>query len=333
MKNACIVGYGAIGPVHAKAISSNENICLYAVCETNPDRAKKCTDAYSDVVVYNDFYQMLKDDNIDVVHICTPHYLHFEMAKASLEAGKDIVLEKPVTIEREDFKKLEDICKNSNKKICIMLQNRTNPCIVKMKEVVDSGNYKLTGIVANMAWKRDEEYYNQDEWRGSWKYEGGGLIINQAVHLVDMMVYFGGKVKEVYSNLARWNVTNIEVEDSANALIKFDSGVNGIFSASNCHSANAPFYLELQFEGMCLRYADNVLYQIKGEDIQIICRDSQAFEGKKYWGNGHTRVIDAYYNSLEGGDSTYSNLDDSKQAMEVVYTMYEQCNKLKGQES
>ena len=120
MKNACIVGYGAIGPVHAKAISSNENICLYAVCETNPDRAKKCTDMYPDVVVYNDFYKMLTDDKIDVVHICTPHYLHFEMAKASLESGKDIVLEKPVTIEREDFKKLEDICRNSDKKICIM---------------------------------------------------------------------------------------------------------------------------------------------------------------------------------------------------------------------
>ena len=328
MKNACVVGFGAIGPVHAKALSTNPDINFYAVCDTNPEKIKLCKKQY-DVVVYDDFYKMLLDDKIDVVHICTPHYLHFEMAKAALESGKNIVIEKPVTIEREHFKQLEQIVQATGKKVCVMLQNRTNPCIVKMKDVIDSAEHKLSGIVANMAWKRNEDYYNQDEWRGTWQYEGGGLIINQAVHLVDMMVYFGGDVKEVYSNLTRWNVTNIEVEDSANALIKFKSGINGIFSASNCHSANAPFYLELQFEDMCLRYADNVLYQIKGEDIEIICRDKQGFEGKKYWGNGHKRVIDAFYDSLNGKDSTYSNLNDSKIAMEVVYKMYDQCT-LKG---
>lgn len=329
MKNACIVGYGAIGPIHAKAIDANDNIKLYAVCDTNPEKINKCREKY-DVLCYDDFYKMLEDKNIDAVHICTPHYLHFEMAKAALEAGKHIVLEKPVTIEREHFAGLETTAKTTGKKICVMLQNRTNPCIVKMKEIAQSGSHKLSGIVANMAWKRDEEYYNRDAWRGTREYEGGGLIINQAVHLVDMMVYFGGDVASVNSRLSRWNVTNIEVEDSANALIKFKSGINGIFSASNCHSVNAPFYLELQFEDMCLRYADNVLYQIKGEDIDIICRDNQGFEGKKYWGNGHKRVIDAFYNSLEGGNSCYSTLNDSKTAMEVVYTMYEQCNKLKG---
>ncbi len=329
MKNACVVGYGAIGPIHAKAISSNSNICFYAVCDVNPEKTDKCKQEY-DVLVYDEFYKMLEDKNIDVVHICTPHWLHFEMAKAALEAGKHIVLEKPVTIEKEHFAVLEQVAQKTDKKICVMLQNRTNPCIVKIKEVIDSGEHKLTGVVANMAWKRDEEYYNQDEWRGTWKYEGGGLIINQAVHLVDMMVYFGGEVDSVHSHLSRWNVTNIEVEDSANALIKFKSGINGIFSASNCHSANAPFYLELQFEDMCLRYADNVLYQIKGDDIQIICRDNQGFEGKKYWGNGHKRVIDAFYHSLDGGNSCYSDLSDSKTAMDVVYTMYKQCNQLKG---
>lgn len=329
MKNACVVGYGAIGPVHAKALSANPHINFYAVCDINEQKTQLCKQQY-DVVVYDDFYKMLCDDKIDVVHICTPHYLHFEMAKAALERGKNIVVEKPVTIEREHFKELEKIVQTTDKKVCIMLQNRTNPCIVKMKEITDSGKHNLSGIVANMAWKRREDYYSQDAWRGTWQYEGGGLVINQAVHLVDMMVCFGGDVKEVHSNLARWNVTNIEVEDSANALIKFTNGINGIFSASNCHSINAPFYLELQFEDMCLRYADNVLYQINGEDIKIICRDNQGFEGKKYWGNGHKRVIDAFYNNLEGGDSTYSNLNDSKIAMEVVYTMYDECNKLKG---
>ena len=326
MKNACIVGYGAIGPVHADAIAQVECATLYAVCDTNPDKAKLCTDQYG-CVAYSDFAEMLKDDNIDVVHVCTPHYLHKDMTIAALKAGKDVVLEKPVAMNREEFRELMDYVEANGKRdnLCIMLQNRTNACVVKMMDILknDDTTGDLKGIIANLAWHRDEEYYAQDEWRGNWKYEGGGLLINQAVHLLDLMTYFGGDIKSVKSNISHWYVKNIEVEDNANALIGFTSGINGVFSATNCHSTDAPFYLELQFENLTLRYADGVVYKICGDDIDIIERDKKAHIGKAYWGSGHQRVIDSFYRALHGEDGHFTDIYGASNAMHLVYAMYE----------
>ena len=137
------------------------------------------------------------------------------------------------------------------------------------------------------------------------------------------MTYFGGDIAEVKSNISHWYVKNIEVEDNANALIRFESGINGVFSATNCHSTNAPFYLELQFEKMRLRYADGVLYRICGDDIDIIERDKKASIGKVYWGSGHQRVIDAFYSTLCGEPAEYTDIHHARNAMELVYSMYE----------
>lgn len=325
MKNACIVGYGAIGPVHADAINKCPDAHLYAVCDIDAERLKKSTDEYSGVIGYTDFDNMLTDDNIDVVHICTPHYLHEPMTKAALAAGKDVVLEKPVCITRGEMQNIINIAdRHKDRKLCIMLQNRTNACIVKMKRLaasVETG--KLLGIIASLSWHRDEKYYAHDSWRGKWATEGGGLMINQAVHLLDLMIMFGGKPVKVRSNLSHWKISNIEVEDTANALVQFESGICGVFNATNCHSCDSPFYLELDFENVKLRYADGVLYRITDDDITIIEKDVKANIGKKYWGSGHARVTDAFYSSLEGRPSPYTTIYDAADTMSVMFDMYE----------
>ena len=125
MKNICIVGYGNIGPVHADALKNVQNAKLYAVCDINPERIERCQKEY-DVIGYTDFNEMLKDDNIDGVHICTPHYLHYEMILAALKAGKSVVSEKPVVMTREQFDDL--LQTEGSDKICLVFQNRLNPC-------------------------------------------------------------------------------------------------------------------------------------------------------------------------------------------------------------
>lgn len=324
MKNACIVGYGAIGPVHADAIDKCPDALLYAVCDINADRAKKCTDKYSGVISYADFNDMLGDNNIDVVHICTPHYLHEPMTNAALRAGKDVVLEKPVCINQDEMKSIMLTAeKHSDRKICVMLQNRTNACIQEMKRLAeDETSGKLLGIIATLSWHRDEAYYAHDSWRGKWATEGGGLMINQAIHLLDLMVMFGGKPVCVHSNLSHWKIANIEVEDTANALVEFESGICGVFSATNCHSCDAPFYLELDFENVKLRYADGVLYRIVGDDISITERDVKPEIGKKYWGSGHAKVTNAFYSSLENRPMPYTTIYDAANSMGVMFDMY-----------
>ena len=132
MKNACIVGYGKIGPNHANAFEFIENAKFYAVCDVNEERIKKCQETY-DVIGYTDFDEMLKDENIHSVHICTPHYLHFEMIVKALKAGKSVVSEKPVTMTKEEFELLKNTPGAEN--VCLIFQNRLNGCVVKLKEL------------------------------------------------------------------------------------------------------------------------------------------------------------------------------------------------------
>ncbi len=323
--NICIVGYGAIGPVHANAIKKIKNVTLYAVCDINDSRARQCADEYN-CIVYNDFEEMLKDCNIDVVHICTPHYLHKDMTIKALKSGKDVVLEKPVAINKNEMDELVAFVNSdeNKKKLCVMLQNRRNVCIEKLKEIVLNNDLgKLKGIIGNVFWKRDEAYYNQDEWRGKWATEGGGLLINQTVHMIDMMLYFGGKVEDFKASINHWHISNIEVEDNAQVLMYFENGARGIFNASNCYVVDEPYILDLLFEKAHYRYADNCLYKIGEKGAEYITSDKSVKVGKSYWGSGHLTVISSFYDSLNGNGEHYTDINDAYDTMKLVFDIYD----------
>ncbi len=319
MRNVCIVGYGAVGPVHAAALEGINSVQLYAVCDINPQKLNLCQDMYG-CKVFSDFDQMLLDPNIDAVHICTPHYLHKEMAIKALAAGKAVVLEKPVGISLAEVDELRVVSREqSTPPLCVMLQNRTNAGIVKLKEQIQLRDIgMLQGIIANLNWHRDEAYYQQDPWRGKWQTEGGGLLINQAVHLVDLMLFFGGAVKKYESDIHRWGITGIEVEDTANAIVQFENGAKGVFHATNCYIADEAFQLELRFEKAHFRYADGLLYEILDGDATVLAKDEKLRIGKSYWGCGHQTVIRNFY---EGKD--YPDIDDAYDAMKFVFEIYD----------
>ena len=319
MQNICIVGYGAVGPVHAAALEGIKNVQLYAVCDIDPQKLSLCRDMYG-CKVFSSFDEMLLDANIDAVHICTPHYLHTEMAVKALAAGKAVVLEKPVGISLAEVEALRAVSKEqANIPLCVMLQNRTNACIVKLKEQIacrDVG--ALRGIIANLNWHRDEAYYKQDPWRGKWQTEGGGLLINQAVHLVDLMLYFGGAVKKYESDIHRWGISEIEVEDTASAIMQFENGAKGVFHATNCYITDEAFQLELRFEKAHFRYADGLLYEILNGDAEVLARDEKLQIGKSYWGCGHQTVIRNFYEGKE-----YPGIQDAYGAMKFVFEIYD----------
>ena len=319
MKNVCIVGYGAVGPVHAAALKDIESVNLYAVCDNNPKKIKICCKEY-DCKEFFDFDEMLHDECIDAVHICTPHYLHKEMAMKALNAGKAVVLEKTVGIKLSELEELSSFSKEQDKPpLCVMLQNRTNVCVMKLKEIIKSRNVgKLQGIIANLNWHRGEAYYAQDAWRGKWKTEGGGLLINQAVHLVDLMLYFGGPVKNFESEIHRWGITGIEVEDTANAMLQFESGAKGIFHATNCYVTDEAFQLELRFEKAHFRYADGLLYEILDGDVRVLAKDEKLKIGKSYWGCGHQTVIRNFYEQKD-----YPDINDAYAAMKFIFAIYD----------
>lgn len=321
MKNACIVGYGAIGPVHAHALEAAEDARFYAVCDIDESRRRICRSQYN-VAEYGDFDDMLADTAVDCVHICTPHYLHKDMAVKAMRAGKHIVLEKPVGMNDEELDELIAVQKETGAKVCVMLQNRMNQGIQMMRSLLNEPSLgRLLGIEGSLTWHRGADYYNKAEWRGTWKYEGGGLLINQAVHLIDLLGYLGGGIESVRADISAKLLDDvIEVEDTADALLTMNNGVNACFFATNTYGADKPLRIELQYENALFRYADNRLYQITDE-VKILAEDDKNYIGKKYWGTGHQAVIAQFYSALcRGGE--YLKLEDCINSSRALFAFY-----------
>ena len=311
MKNICIVGYGSIGPTHAAAIEKLKSARLYAICEIDPERRAACAQKYS-AVEYSDFDEMLKDEKIDSVHICTPHYLHFEMARKALAAGKEVVCEKPVTMTEEEFDALCEI--DVDGKVCVVFQNRFNPSIEAFKALVESGELgEIRTAKAIVTWSRGASYYAHDEWRGKWASEGGGVLINQSIHTLDYFGYFVGEIKSVRAQMVNFAIPEIEVEDTFSASLRLAGGKRGIFFATNAYGADSAPIFEVIFEKGVSRYDNGKLY-VNG---QVVAEDSKPKIGKMYWGRGHEMLFESFYDKGER-----VSLASVKTTMKTMFAMY-----------
>lgn len=312
MKKVCIVGFGAIGPMHAEAIGKTKNAELFCVCDINPDARNAAEQKYG-VKTYADFDEMLLSPEIDSVHICTPHYLHFEMIKKALAAKKDVVCEKPAVMTKSE---LSALCALPDAdKICFVLQNRLNPCIAKLRDIARGGCFgKILAAKGILTWSRTKEYYAQDPWRGKWDTEGGGVLINQAIHTLDFFSYIAGGVNKVSAHMTNFSLPEIEVEDTFSARLSLFGGASGIFFATNAYGVNSAPEFEVVFEKSVIKYSDGKLFS----DGAVIKEDIVSSGGKAYWGNGHARLISEYYDH-----GKYFKISDIKNTMDTLFAMYE----------
>jgi len=317
MKNVCIIGYGSIGPYHAAALEATESARFYGICDINPQRIEKCRTKY-DVKAYTDFQDVLADENVHSVHICTPHYLHYDMIKDALKAGKSVVAEKPVAMTKEQFDAL--LKTEGIENVCLVFQNRYNPCVQKLKSLIEEQTFgKLICSRAVVTWNRNRQYYEQDQWRGKWATEGGGVLINQSIHTLDILIYLGGDIQSVQATMSNYTLSDvIEVEDTVSAHFCYQNGASGIFFATNAYCSDKVPEIEFVFENETVRYMDSKLWIGK----EVICRDLVATGPKACYGLGHSSLIRRYYD-----DNEYFNIYDAKNTMETVFAMYESAKK------
>lgn len=185
--NSAIIGCGSIHTVHAEALVSSAHANLYAVCDIDEARASNSAEKYN-CRAFSDYHEMLNDSNIDVVHICTPHYLHAPMAIAAMKSGKHVLCEKPIATSTGDAEEMIRVSRETGKKLGICFQNRYNTTSQKIKDTLVSGKAgKILGAKAFVTWHRDKSYYDSGEWRGTWEKEGGGVLImgdgdNYSIH-------------------------------------------------------------------------------------------------------------------------------------------------------
>ncbi|OGX60631.1 MAG: oxidoreductase [Paenibacillus sp. RIFOXYA1_FULL_44_5] len=333
---SAIIGCGNIFPMHATSIQLTSNAELVAVSDNKEDRLEKAAAQYS-CTGYNDYTEMLRNPEIDVIHVCTPHYLHPSMVIAAANAGKHVLTEKPMSITVEDARKMIEACEANDVTFGVIFQNRYNPGSQLIKQSLEDGSLgKVLGAKCSVTWKRTDEYYSHSDWKGTWDKEGGGVLIDQAIHTLDLMRWFiDADIEYVDAQIGNRAHEIIEVEDSAEGVIKFRNGVAAGFHAINYYSYDAPVEIELHCEkGIAKMVGDKatIVYQ---NGLEII-RDKDPNENmnygegvKNYWGVSHSKQIKAFYDSLASGAPLAIDGKEAFKTQQMVAAIYQSGKELK----
>ena len=326
MKKAAIIGLGAIGAVHTAALVAGDFAEIAAVCDIDTAKlVKTAGEIPYPVRTYTDYQTMLAEVKPEVVHICTPHYLHKTMAIDSMRAGADVYLEKPAALNYAEGLEILNVEHETGKKVCVSFQNRVIPTNLTAKSIIDSGELgAFRGARAFMTWNRSGAYYPDSPWRGRFAKEGGGVLMNQSIHTLDLLYYFGGKIDHTCGTASlRKNAHIIEEEDTAEATVYYANGKTAIFYATNCNVTDSSVMVEVYLEKGKLLLQDNKLYKDAGNGYELVIDDSaQMALGKLVWGNGHAMMMKRFYAALDGADDYYCPLEDALEVLKVIGDIY-----------
>lgn len=226
-----LIGGGMIADFHARAMAEIDDVELVGVYEPNLEQAAKFSDKFK-IHAFETFENLLESDNVDAVSICTPSGLHASQAIKAIQHHKHVVMEKPMAIKREDAQMIIDESKRFGVKVCVISQFRFSPAIKKVKQEIENGSFgKIVAASITMNYYRSVEYYNSSEWRGTWAMDGGGALMNQGIHGVDILQYLMGGISWVMAS-SDTMTRPIETEDMVVAIMKFQNGALGTLQAS-----------------------------------------------------------------------------------------------------
>lgn len=322
--NAAIIGCGGIHHVHASVLNELDGVRLTAVCDNKPERAQESAKA-NNCRGYTDYREMLKDPEIDAVHICTPHWLHGQMALDALRAGKYVLVEKPMaTTVASAREMIAEDARQGGGRLCMVFQNRYNEAAAMLKGIIDGGKYgELKSMRGSVVWNRSIEYYS-DDWHGKKRLECGGVMINQAIHTLDMVQWLCGgaaSIKGVVSTDRHMDL--IEVEDSAHMLIQMKSGVRVAFHATVAWDENDPVEVEAVLSEGTFLMKGSKLYRVD-EGYQLLCDPAGKPIGERdYWGAGHLAQISDFYRSIREGRPFFIDGAQGIEAVKLVLGLYE----------
>lgn len=263
-------------------------------------------------------------DPPQAVHILTPHHLHKQQAIACLRAGAHVLTEKPVALHLSDAREMTQEARRCGRWLAVVSQNRYIPGIVHARKLIQEGRLgALRGAWSQLTWWRPPSYYECD-WKGSWETEGGGVVIDQAIHSIDLVRWLmDSPVKAVQGHIARRILTNIEVEDEADAAIEFENGAVYAFFACNYYTHNSPIRLEIDGEkGSVLLEGETVTVSLKGEKPYRILPCDDVLEGESYWGNNHLEQIREFYQSIREDRQPPVPTEEAAATLETVLALY-----------
>ncbi|MDF2959961.1 MAG: oxidoreductase domain protein [Paenibacillus sp.] len=323
-----IVGYGMIAKIHARSIEELPGASLRAVYGSNKAKAEAFAAEYS-VQAYTDYGELLANKDIEVVCILSPSGTHADLAITAALSGKHIVVEKPIDISLDKADQLIETCKRCGVKLCYVSQHRYDHAIVELKKAVDSNMLgQLNFGASHTKWYRPQEYYSKG-WRGTWELDGGGALINQSIHYVDMLQYIMGPIEEVFAYCATRAHERIEVEDIAAAVVKFKTGAVGLIEGTT--AAYPGFYTKLDIHGTDgsviiendqvkeWKLKNGVLYEPPPMDGNLVVGASNAHISH----HSHKQLIEDFINAINNNVEPPVNGLEGRKTLEIVLSIYE----------
>ena len=294
-----IIGPGKVAHLHAKAALQTTDTTLVAVYGRTHQKADEFANQYG-IRAYGDVADMVEREKVDLCIVCTPHPAHREPTVAALDAGSHVLVEKPLASSVEDCDAMIDAARRSGKHLGVVSQRRFYNPSQRIRHAIDTGliGKPVLGTIQMLGW-RDEPYYQSDPWRGTWAGEGGGVLVNQSPHQLDLLLWYMGEAESVFGIWDNLNHPYIEVDDTALAIVRFKNGglgniivsnsqKPGIFGKVHVHGQNGAS-VGVQTDGGALFIAGrssiteppvNDLWTVAGEETQLatfIAEDTEQF--------------------------------------------------------
>ncbi|MGI6742279.1 MAG: Gfo/Idh/MocA family protein [Eubacteriales bacterium] len=320
-----ILGCGMVSIYHVNAVMSIPDAELSAVCDVSFEKALKTAATYG-VKVYKSYEEMLADTSIDIICVCTPSGFHAKNTISALSAGKHVIIEKPMALNVEDADAIVALSEKTGKIVSVISQLRFTDCYAAINSALRRGDFGKT-ILADISMKyhRNTEYYAGSAWRGTWELDGGGALMNQGIHSIDLIISLLGSVKRTFS-FCRTLSHNIEVEDTAAAVLEFESGAIGSIQASTaCYPGYTRRFEICGDKGSVVFTDENILsWDLPGEMPQVnhsYC--SSASDPRAIGMENHKKQIDDVVSAIQENRPPLIDAVQGRRPIALISAMYQ----------
>jgi UDP-N-acetyl-2-amino-2-deoxyglucuronate dehydrogenase len=341
-----IVGCGVIGVNHARAIGRHPGLTIVALVDSIPEAAHRLADLVETELganrpaEFDGLAAAFAAVPVDLVVICTPSGLHVQLAEEALAAHKHVVIEKPLDVTLPRARRIAALAAEAESRgrvVSVISQHRFDPASVVVARAAHDGSFgRLTGGVASVAWWRSQEYYDSGQWRGTWELDGGGAVMNQGVHTVDLLVWFLGRPVEIFAQTALLAHERVEIEDVAVATVRFESGALAVLHATTAAYPGLTVRLQVHgSRGSAIIDDDQLEYFHAAVDNQEAGdTTNQAADlvgpsdlrggdrGADGFAAGHLRQYEDVVRAIRDGDQPGVRVEDALVSLAVVRAVY-----------
>lgn len=330
-----VVGCGMIANFHARALADASGAKLVACQSRHLDEAERFGKEHG-CQPYDTLGAMLADPAVHAVTICTPSGMHLDPAVAAAHAGKHVFVEKPLEITVERCDQIIQACSQAGVKLGVAFQSRFHESSRLMKEAVDSGRFgRVTMGDAYVKWYRSQEYYDSGQWRGTWQFDGGGALMNQAIHSVDLLTWIMGPVVELSAMTGTLAHERIEVEDVAVATLRFANGALGVIEATTASYPGSLKRIEVSgSHGAAVLEEEDIKQwdfanpterdeQIRKEMVGRTATGGGASDPSAISHHGHTELFNDFVQAIEAKTEPRINGTEGRRSVEIIRAIYQ----------